>query len=73
MVKLDNGNISASLLIRNLAETFKPEYLKQKKAARLGTDLNNITVNDEEIMNINNRNVTLNVAKSNNFRKGGDL
>ena len=73
MIDLENGNISATLLIRNLAETFKPEYLKQKKAARLGADLNNTAFNSEEIMDNKNRIVTLNVSKSNNFRKGGDL
>ena len=57
---------SSSKKTSGLSETFKPEYLRQKKAALLGADLNNITVNDEEIMNINNRNVTLNVSKSNN-------
>ena len=60
-----------SIKTRNLAGAFKPD-LRQKKAARLGADLNYITVNDEEIMSINNRNVTLNVAKSNIFRAGGE-
>ena len=71
---LKNNGVSVarqSIKTRNLAGAFIPD-LRQKKAARLGADLNNITVNDEEIMSINNRNVTLNVAKSNIFRAGGE-
>ena len=67
------GNISAALLIRNLAETFKPEYLRQKKSALGRTDLEITTRMDEEIMDSKNRNVTLNVKKGNDFRNGGEV
>ena len=71
---LKNNGVSVarqSIKTRNLAGAFKPD-LRQKKAARLGTDLKDITFNDGKIMSINNRNVTLNVAKSNIFRAGGE-
>lgn len=61
-----------SFKTRNLAEVFTPD-LRQKKSVLGRTDLNNITLNDGEIMNINNRNVTLNVKKGSNFRNGGDV
>ena len=61
-----------SFKTRNLAEVFTPD-LRQKKSALGRTDLNNITVNDGKIMDNKNRNVTLNVKKSNNFRDGGEV
>ena len=71
---LKNNGVSVarqSIKTRNLAGAFIPD-LRQKKAALGRTDFKITTRMDEEIMNINNRNVTLNVAKSNIFRAGGE-